>query len=87
MDTHTKDAGMRVRVARDLRDAFVEACRANGTPAACELREFMESYVAKHGGVRQGDLFKRYVDPRRAAKPPLKSHSLTAREVRQQERG
>ena len=43
-----KDAGLRIRVERDLRDEFLEACRAQDRPAAQVLREFMRDYVARH---------------------------------------
>lgn len=43
-----KDVGFRIRVQRDLREQFVEVCKAQDKPAAQVLREFMRSYVAKH---------------------------------------
>lgn len=43
-----KDVGLRIRVQRDLRDAFVAACRSQDKPAAQVLREFMRTYVRKH---------------------------------------
>ncbi len=43
----TKDSGLRIRVQRDLRDSFVEVCRAQDKPAAQVIREFMRSYVAQ----------------------------------------
>jgi hypothetical protein len=43
----TKDAGLRIRIDRELREAFVSACRAHDKPAAQVLREFMQDYV-KH---------------------------------------
>jgi hypothetical protein len=39
-----KDAGLRIRVQRDLREKFLEVCRAQDKPAAQILRE----YVIKH---------------------------------------
>jgi hypothetical protein len=42
-----KDAGLRIRVQRDLREAFLEVCRAQDKPAAQVLREFMRAYVEK----------------------------------------
>ena len=42
----TKDAGLRIRVERTLRDEFLRACRAKDQPAAQVLREFMRTYVA-----------------------------------------
>lgn len=43
-----KDAGLRIRVQRELRDKFVEACRKQDIPAAQVLREFMRGFVAEH---------------------------------------
>lgn len=40
-----KDVGLRIRVQRDLREAFLEACRAQDKPAAQVLREFMREYI------------------------------------------
>lgn len=44
-----KDVGFRVRVERDLRDEFLEVCRAQDRPAAQVIREFMRSYVVQLG--------------------------------------
>ena len=43
-----KDVGLRIRVQRDLRERFLEVCRAQDKPAAQVLREFMRAYVDKH---------------------------------------
>lgn len=40
-----KDVGLRIRVQRELREQFLEACRAQDKPAAQVLREFMRDYV------------------------------------------
>jgi hypothetical protein len=40
-----KDSGLRVRVQRDLRDRFLEACHAEDKPGAQVIREFMRDYV------------------------------------------
>jgi hypothetical protein len=40
-----KDAGLRIRLQRGLRDKFLEACRAEDKPAAQVLREFMRGYI------------------------------------------
>jgi hypothetical protein len=45
---HTKDAGMRIRVERELRDSFVSACQSQGLVAAEVLRHFMRSFADKH---------------------------------------
>lgn len=48
-----KDTGFRIRVQRDLREKFVELCRAQDKPAAQVLREFMREYVAGHEAVNE----------------------------------
>jgi hypothetical protein len=57
MPIKTKDAGLRLRVERELRDEFVEACRGEGRPAAQVLRDFMRGYVARNRSIAQKDLF------------------------------
>ncbi len=47
-----KDVGLRIRVQRELREQFLEACREQDKPAAQVLREFMREYVAKHAAHR-----------------------------------
>lgn len=42
-----KDSGLRIRVQRDLRDRFLEVCRAQDKPAAQVIREFMRDYVER----------------------------------------
>jgi hypothetical protein len=41
-----KDSGLRIRVERPLREAFLEACRTEDKPAAQVIREFMRDYIA-----------------------------------------
>lgn len=55
-DMSGKDAGLRIRIERELREAFQEACLAVNRSASDVLREFMHSYVQRHQG-GQGDLF------------------------------
>lgn len=57
MALKTKDVGFRLRVERQLRNEFVELCRAEGRPAAQVLREFMKQYVAGARSLSQQDLF------------------------------
>jgi hypothetical protein len=57
MVLRTKDAGLRLRVERALRDEFVSACRAEGRSAADVLREFMRLHVAQTRAAAQQDLF------------------------------
>ena len=43
-----KDSGLRIRVQRELRDRFNDACRADDKSAAQVLREFMRVYVERY---------------------------------------
>lgn len=43
-----KDAGLRIRVERELREAFVQACQAQGLGASEVLRDFMRLFTAQH---------------------------------------
>jgi Ribbon-helix-helix protein len=54
MDTHCvtreeamKDAGMRIRIEPELRQAFMTACRGQDLPAAQVIRAFIKDYVRK----------------------------------------
>ncbi|WP_323828758.1 plasmid-related protein [Pseudomonas sichuanensis] len=51
-----KDVGLRIRVEKDLREAFQVACSAEERRASEVLREFMQLYVDKHER-GQGGLF------------------------------
>jgi len=42
-----KEAGMRIRIEPELREAFVTACRTQDLPAAQVIRNFMKEYVRK----------------------------------------
>lgn len=44
----TKDAGLRIRVDRELRDAFVVTCREQNRPASQVIREFMREYIERN---------------------------------------
>ncbi len=57
MPLKIKDAGLRLRVERDLREEFVETCRSEGKAAAQVLREYMRDYVARNRATAQRDLF------------------------------
>lgn len=52
-----KNAGLRIRVERELREAFQGACAAENRRASEVLREFMQSFVERHQGGLQADLF------------------------------
>ena len=43
-----KDVGLRIRVDRGLREAFIEACKAEDRLASEVLRDFMRRYVGQH---------------------------------------
>ncbi|MBK3801836.1 plasmid-related protein [Azospirillum brasilense] len=51
-----KDTGIRIRVDRGLREAFLAACQSEDRRASDVLRDFMQSYVERHQA-GQGDLF------------------------------
>ena len=40
----TKDSGLRIRVERDLREQFLQVCRAQDRPAA----QVMRNYIDRH---------------------------------------
>lgn len=53
-----KDVGLRLRVEKELRQEFVDACRASGKPAAQVLREFMRDFVTRERVMMQHALFE-----------------------------
>jgi hypothetical protein len=53
----SKDVGLRIRVERGLREAFISACRAEGIGASEALREFMRIYSEHQQGGKQNSLF------------------------------
>lgn len=53
----TKDAGLRIRVERDLRAAFQAACSAEDRDASEVLREFMRTFADQRQGGKQTSLF------------------------------
>ena len=59
-----KDAGLRIRVQRDLRDQFIAICRAQDKPAAQVIREFMRQYVASYDAVQPHDAENTETSPR-----------------------
>lgn len=58
-----KDAGLRVRVEKELREEFVGTCRLQGRHAADVLRDFMRDYVTRERGGLQQSLFSNSRDP------------------------
>ncbi|MEO1207191.1 MAG: hypothetical protein AAFV45_12760 [Pseudomonadota bacterium] len=60
-----KDVGFRIRIDRELREQFLEVCRAQDKPAAQVLREFMRDYIQTHEaandrGVRAEPVHKKH---------------------------
>lgn len=53
----SKDVGLRIRVEKDLREAFVRACRNQDVAASEVLREFMRAFAEHQGGGAQANLF------------------------------
>ncbi|MDR6293768.1 hypothetical protein E9232_006321 [Inquilinus ginsengisoli] len=51
-----KDVGIRIRVERELREAFLAVCASEDRRASDVLRGFMQTYVERHRG-GQRDLF------------------------------
>ena len=52
----SKDVGLRIRIEKNLREAFQDACLAEDRKASEVLREFMMCYVEQHER-GQGALF------------------------------
>lgn len=52
-----KDTGIRIRVEKELRAAFHNACKSENREASEVLREFMRSYADKRAGGKQTSLF------------------------------
>jgi hypothetical protein len=52
-----KNVGIRIRVDKELREAFVGACAAENRQASEVLREYMRAYADRHFGGRQTSLF------------------------------
>ena len=52
-----KDVGLRIRVEKELREAFLNACRKDGISAAQVLRNYMRKYADYDDTERQGELF------------------------------
>ncbi len=52
----TRDFSMRILVARELRHAFVRACKAQDRPASDVLHEFMRQFTDQQTG-GQTELF------------------------------
>lgn len=58
-----KDVGLRIRVEKELREAFQGACVAENRGASEVLRAFMQAFVDQHHDGRQPDLFSAQASP------------------------
>lgn len=47
-----KEVQFAIRVPKELKDAFVDACKSQDTTASRELRAIMSKYVKQHGQQR-----------------------------------
>lgn len=63
-----KDAGIRIRVEKSLREAFVTVCQSEDRQASDVLREFMQTYVERHQA-GQRDLFAEFPETMGKRKP------------------
>lgn len=52
-----KNVGLRIRVNKELRQAFQDACSAQNRCASEVLRDFMQVFADKSQGGSQADLF------------------------------
>lgn len=83
MDTHlcihvvlframtTKNVGLRIRVEKELREAFQGACAAENMVASDVLRDFMQKFSERHLNAQQLNLF--------TATPDVKPQPLSTR--------
>lgn len=53
----SKDVGLRIRVEKELREAFQGACMAENRKASEVLREFMQAFANRRQGGLQPDMF------------------------------
>lgn len=64
----TKDAGLRIRIDRNLRERFLEVCRAQDKPAAQVIREFMRDYIESHAPANEATPDKRSISASQSEK-------------------
>ena len=66
----SKNAGLRIRVEKELREAFQGACSSENRKASEVLREFMQAFADRHQGGLQADMFStpEPKEPHRATK-------------------
>jgi hypothetical protein len=64
-----KNVGLRIRVEKALRDAFVEACQANHIPAAQVIRTLMRDYIAAQDQQSNGAINSPHIRKSRGSPP------------------
>ena len=52
-----KNSGLRIRIEKEHRAAFVQACRREGRTASDVIRDFVISYIGYEAKKHQPDLF------------------------------
>lgn len=67
-----KDVGLRIRVDRELREAFQGACVSEHRKASDVLRDFMKMFAERHQGGLQADLFAQAAEPSRSTTRKIK---------------
>jgi hypothetical protein len=67
----SKDVGIRIRVDKELREAFRGACMSENLLASDVLRDFMRSYANQHDSGKQASLFTGASSREKRAKPTL----------------
>lgn len=78
----SKDVGVRIRVEKELRDAFQEACLAEGRIASDLLREFMRMFAEQHAGGWQRSLFAPSSKKERETRTRLGERKLQSKSTR-----
>ena len=66
-----KEVGLRIRIERELREAFQGACLAENRSASEVLREFMRAFADRHQGGAQANLFSMPAT-RKPRRPPTR---------------
>ena len=64
-----KSAGLRIRIEKDLREAFQAACRAENRAASDVLREFMRSFADRRFNGKQASLFAAAASTKKVSVP------------------
>ena len=59
----TKSSALRIRIAPELHQEFLEVCKLQDLSASHVLRQFMRSYVDEYRNGQQKDLFGTSIKP------------------------